>query len=42
VRNSADDDYSTNHSESSLLRVDRVIWGEPRMYGATFTWYLGN
>jgi iron complex outermembrane receptor protein len=42
VRNIADDDYITNHSESSLLRVDRVIWGEPRMYGATFTWYLGN
>jgi len=40
IRNATDEEYITNHSLASLTNIDRVIWGEPRLYGISFTYNL--
>ncbi|HSG62286.1 MAG TPA: TonB-dependent receptor [Pseudomonadales bacterium] len=42
INNMTDKDYYINHSKSSLLNVDRVIWGMPRMYGLDIKYFFGK
>lgn len=42
VNNIADKEYYSNHGKSSLLNVDRVIWGMPRMYGVDVKYFFGE
>jgi len=39
-KNLADKEYNAINSVS-FLRAPRTIWGAPRTYGASFTWYFG-
>jgi len=42
VNNISDKEYYSNHSKSSLLNVNRVIWGLPRMYGVDVKYFFGK
>lgn len=38
VNNLLDEEYFTNRSPASITNIDRVVWGNPRMWGITFTY----
>jgi iron complex outermembrane receptor protein len=39
-KNLADKEYNINNN-LNFLRTPRTIWGAPRTYGMSFTWYMG-
>lgn len=40
-RNLSDEDY-TKVNNDNFLGTPRTVWGDPRLYGATFTYFLGR
>jgi iron complex outermembrane receptor protein len=40
-RNLSDEEYAKVNNDS-FLGTPRTVWGDPQLYGATFTYFLGN
>jgi iron complex outermembrane receptor protein len=40
--NIADQEYYTNRSPASITNIDRVVWGMPRLWGVTVSYFMGK
>ncbi len=42
LNNVTDAEYYTNRSPASVTNIDRVVWGMPRLWGVTFSYFMGK
>jgi len=40
--NITDEEYFTNRSPASITNIDRVVWGMPRLWGVTVSYFMGK
>jgi len=40
--NFTDEEYYTNRSPASITNIDRVVWGMPRLWGVTASYFMGK